>query len=137
MKRIPELQRQPPSLRVGSAMVFALVALLVASLIIATLLRTASLSHRQLKRDEFRIQAGLLADAGRARAIVRLQNQPDFQSEVCNIPPDHLTANRNAVVRLSATTDPDRPEQRFISVQVEYPLGHPDIVRLTRKSPLP
>ena len=78
--------------RDGAAMVFALMALLLASIMMAGLLRTVSMSHRQLKRYEYRIQASLLADAGCARAVAKLQHEPDFKSEIWNVPAEQLVS---------------------------------------------
>jgi type II secretory pathway component PulK len=73
MKKTPPRFR-PEFTRHGAAMVLALLALLVASMMIAALMRTAAMSHRQLKRDEFRLQASLLADAGCERNGMSLRN---------------------------------------------------------------
>ncbi len=130
-------QRPPtapmPSPRRGSAIVFALVALFVASLMIASLLRTASMSHRQLLRDEFRTQAHLLADAGGERALAQLRKQPDFTDEVWTVPADQLGFERTAVVRLKVITDPVRSAKRIVAITAEYPAGNPDVVRVSRE----
>ncbi len=118
-------------------MVFALMALLVASMIIAALLRTTAMSHRQLKRDEYRLQASLLADAGCDRALMRLKIQPEFTNEEWKVPAEQLSPDRTATVRLSVITDTTQPKRRMVSVVAEYPSGHPDLVRVTRSRPVP
>ena len=118
-------------------MVFALMALLVASMLIAALLRTTALSHRQLKRDEYRLQANLLADAGYDRAVKTLKIKPDFTTEEWKVPAEQLSSERTALVRLSVTTDTTQPKRRIVSVIAEYPSGHPDLVRVTRSRPVP
>ena len=125
------------STRRGAAMVFALMALLVASMLIAALLRTTALSHRQLKRDEYRLQANLLADAGYDRAVKTLKIKPDFTTEEWKVPAEQLSSERTALVRLSVTTDTTQPKRRIVSVIAEYPSGHPDLVRVTRSRPVP
>lgn len=137
MKRRMASRVHRTSSRKGSAIVFALVALLVASMLIASLLRTSSMSHRQLLRDEFRIQANWLADAGCERALVRLQNQPDFTEETWNVPAEQLGLERTAVVRLKVTADTANPSQRIVSVVAEYPHGNPDLVRIEREMTAP
>ncbi len=132
-------QRLPPTTpaRSGAAIVFGLIALLVASMLIAVLLRTAAMSHRQLKRDEFRMQASLLADAGIARAIARIQTQPEFDEEVWTVPADHFSFDRTAVVRWKIAADNDNQTLRMVSVTAEFPSGHPDVVRISRKLRIP
>ena len=118
-------------------MVFALIALLVSSLMIASLLRTASMSHRQLKRDEFRIQASLLADAGCQRAINQLQKQTDWTKDEWVIPEDQLAPGRTGSVRLSVTADPYLTDRRIVIAIADFPVGHSDRVRVTRQRSVP
>jgi type II secretory pathway component PulK len=127
----------PTTSRRGAAMVFALMALLVASMMMAALLRTTAMSHRQLKRDEYRLQANLLADAGCDRALMLLKIKPEFTTEEWKVPSEQLSPERTASVRLSITPDRARPERRIVSVIAEYPTGHPDLVRVTRYRPVP
>lgn len=136
MKQIRNHSRPTP-IRRGAAMVFALMALLVASMMIAALLRTTAMSHRQLKRDEFRLQANLLADAGCDRAMILLKIKPDFTTEEWIVPAEQLSSDRTATVRLSVVTDTIQPAHRMVSVIAEYPTGHPDLVRVTRSRPVP
>ena len=77
MKRINPTRTKSATSRPGATIVLAMLALLLASLLIAGLLKTVSMSHRQLKRDEFRIQASLLADASYGRALSLMRSQPD------------------------------------------------------------
>lgn len=132
MKRIALHSVSPVAARRGTAMVFALMALLLASLMIGSLMRTVSMSHRQLKREEFRLQANLLADAGCSRAISRLRADPDFTSEIWNIPAGSLSADRAATVKLSVATKKDTQPTQLITAIVEYPIGQPNVVRVTR-----
>ena len=136
MKRITTPQTQPVS-RIGATMVIALLALLFGSLVIAGLLRTVSMSHRQLKCDEFRMQAILLADAGCARAMTLLRTQQDFTDAIWNVPAGQLPSGRTAMVRMTVSPDPIQPTKRIVSVVAEYPLGHRDLVRFTRNVVMP
>ena len=129
--------RSPDHSARGAAMVFALIALLIASMIIGSLMRTASRSHRQLKRDEYRLQASFLADAGCDRAQLLLQQNPDFQSGEWQIPAGRLAPGRAAIVQMSVTTDPDHPEERIIAAVARYPIDHRDLVRITRQIRIP
>jgi hypothetical protein len=119
--------------RRGAVMVFALIALLVASLMIGSLMRTASKSHRQLKRDEYRLQANFLADAGVQRALRLLQQDPEFQTGEWNISSEQLVPGRSAHVQMTVTTDPDNPAERIVSAVARYPMEQSDFVRITRQ----
>lgn len=119
--------------RRGAVMVFALIALLVASMMIGSLLKTAGMSHRQLKKDENRLQASLLADAGCDRVRMRLQTQPDFTSGEWDISAEHFSSGRSAKVQMTVTSDPQKPDQRVITAVAHFPFGQPDAVRITRQ----
>ena len=123
--------------RQGAVIVFAMIALLVASMMIAALLRTTMVSLRQMKRDEFRVQANLLADAGCSRATVRLNTQSDFTDEIWTVPSDQLGSGRTAEVRLTVANNPMKPGERILSVVAEFPIGHPDRVRVSRQLSVP
>lgn len=117
-------------------MVLALIALLVSSLMIGSLLRTSALSHRQLKRDEYRIQASLLADAGCQKALLHLQNNPDWTTSEWVIAEAHFGPGRSASVQLSVSSDPLAPDRRLVTAVADFPVAHPDRVRVTRQRPV-
>jgi hypothetical protein len=97
-------------------------------------LRTTALSHRQLKREEYRLQASLLVDAGYARATAALRQRSDFREERWLVPEDQLFPGRTATVQLAVAADPAEPSRQIVSVTAEYPLNHPDAVRITRRT---
>ena len=72
--------RQSP--RRGAIIVFAILALLVVSMLGAALLRTVSQSKQQLQREALHTQAVWLADSGAARAVAQLNASPKFQSKM-------------------------------------------------------
>ena len=137
MRRQSMISRSNADSRRGAVLIFALMALLVGSMLIAALMRTASLTHRTMKLEEIRLQANQLADAGCSRLIVRLQKNPDFTEEVWTVPPEQLELGRRASVRLKVTTDSAKPGRKLAKIEVEYPIGHPDLVRIARVMPLP
>ena len=132
MKKRAQARIQRVVTRSGAVMIFALIALLVTSIMIGSLLKIAAMSHRQLKRDEYRLQASFLADAASERALVRLQTDPRFLGDKWLVPAEQLAPGRTATVRTSVTPDPLNPNRQIIEVMAEYPVGHPDFVRITR-----
>ena len=133
MKSITKTSVRTDPPRAGAAMVLGLILLLVASLMIAALMRTAAMSHRQLKRDEFRLQASLLADAGCDRALAILRSRPELTSDEWVVPAEQLAPDRTAIVHLSVAPDSLNPNQRIVTSVAEFPVGHPDLVRITRQ----
>lgn len=121
------------SARRGAVMVFALMALFVASTIVATLLQITSLAHRQFKREENRVQARLLADAGIARAVEKLRQQSDFEQETWTVSTDQLSQQGAATVRLNVATDKNLPKQKTITAIAEFPAGRPDAIKVTQQ----
>lgn len=123
--------------RRGAVMVFALVALLVTSMIIGSLLRTAGMAHRQLKRDEFRLQACLLAEAGCERGRALLVGQPDFTTGEWRIAAEELSNDRTAIVTMFVEKTSDGSSGQIIKATAVYPVDHPDLVRITRQIHVP
>jgi len=118
--------------RSGAIMIFILIALLVASIIVAATVRTTGMSYRQLKRDEIRLQASLLVDAGRRRTLVRLSEDESFTGERWKIVDGQLGLDRPAIITTTVELTESKPEERRITAVAEFPIGHPDQVRLTR-----
>ena len=131
----PNVER--PDSRTGAAMVFALVALLVASMMIAALLKMAGMSHRQLQRDQFRLQCSLLADAGCARALAMIAADPSFQEAEWQVPAEQLSLDRTAVVRVRVIPADAKASNRRVVAVAEYPVGDPNLVRITRQMEIP
>ncbi len=115
---------------------FSLMALLVASILIAALVRMTGLAHRESMNEEIRMQANLIADSACDRALAKRQNHPDFQGEVWNIPSSQLVSGREATVRMDITSVPDEPSKKSLRMMVEYPINHPNLVRIQRQIPI-
>lgn len=123
--------------RRGAAMIFAMMALLLGSMMMASLVRTASASHRQMKREEIRVQANLLADAGCRRAIAELQSNPQFAGEDWQVPGELLGQRRGASVVINVKRAVSPQEGSTVTVVASYPVGHPDLVKTSRELALP
>ena len=123
--------RQSP--RRGAIIVFAILALLVVSMLGAALLRTVSQSKQQLQREVLHTQAVWLADSGAARAVARLNASSDYTGETWAVPAEQLSAGRTAAVRIALSPDPDHPERTIIAATAEYPYGSPTAIRITKR----
>ena len=123
--------RQSP--RRGAIIVFAILALLVVSMLGAALLRTVSQSKQQLQREALHTQAVWLADSGAARAVAQLNASPDYIGETWAVPAEQLSAGRTASVRIAVSPEPDHPERTIIAATAEYPHGSPTAIRITKR----
>ena len=119
--------------RRGSTLIIAFAALLIVSMLGASLIRTVTLSRQQLQRETLRTQAVLLADSGAARAIARLKTSSDYTGETWLVPTEQLTAGRTASVLIIVAPEPDHPEQTLIAATAEYPQGSSTAIRITKR----
>ena len=122
-----------PSPRRGAIIVFAILALLVVSMLGAALLRTVSQSKQQLQREVLHTQAVWLADSGAARAVSQLRAAPDYIGETWAVPAEQLFAGRTASVRIALSPEPDHPDRTVIAATAEYPQGSPTAIRITKR----
>lgn len=118
--------------RTGGAMVYVLVLLLVISMIGATLVRGVVAQHRQRLRDEIHAQTVRLAEAGWNRALRNLTQAPSYPGEVWKLESDALGTDRRAEIRIEVTSDAAEPPRKTLQVIAQYPLGSPDVNRVTQ-----
>ena len=123
--------------RGGAIIVFAMLALLVVSMLGASLLRTVGMSQRQLQREQLRTQAVWLADSGCDRAIARLRREPTYVGESWAVAAEQLAADRTAIVTITVTADPQSDDRAIVSSVAEYPHNSPQAIRITRQMTIP
>lgn len=111
----------PRSLRHGSVLVVAMVALLLTSLILGSLLRMASLQHRQLRSEQDLLQADWLAESALDRAAARLASEPSYSGETWNIPAREIGGRSAGRVTISVKQSADQPTERSVLVSAVYP----------------
>jgi len=107
--------------RSGAILIFAMLALLVMSMLGASLVRTSLASLRQLHREQQRLQADWLADAGCQRAVLQLQTDVGFVGEHWHVPADQLPSSLTGVVHIAVAADPKSESNRTVTVVAEYP----------------
>jgi len=111
------------SRRSGLVSVAVLVALFVIGLVCAGLLKVAFARRAEVGMEERRLQAGLLADSGVDRAVVRLQASVDYGGETWEVPAEDLGGRGAATVAIQVEKIADRPEGRRVRVRADYPIG--------------
>lgn len=122
--------------RRGAILVFAMIALLVVTMLGASLMRSAMMSLRQLQREQMNLQATWLADAGCQRALSRLRQDTKYDGEDWTIPADQLKSGA-ARVRITITTDHESAGQRVVTAIAEYPQKNLQSVRISKRLVLP
>jgi Tfp pilus assembly protein PilX len=107
-------------LRRGGAMIVALVALLVVSLVVAVLLRSLVELHRQSRRNAWQLQAGWLADSALARGAAQLTHNRDFAGETWS--PELGDAQKlRGSVQIRVESVPDQPDRRKMTIEAIFP----------------
>ncbi len=124
--------RSPRSQRRGSALVFAMIALLVSSLIGAALLRGSFLSMQQVKREQLHLQANWLAESGCRRAIRRLQADPAYTGEAWVVPAEQLKSPYSAMVTIAVSEESGESDQTITAVAT-YPQQATTQFRITKR----
>ena len=134
MKRLVVRNVSPRSgTRHGAIIVFAILALLVVSMLGTALLRTVSQSIRQLQHETLHAQTVWLADSGVARAVARWNASADYTGETWTVPAEQLSAGRTAEVRITVSPETDHPDRTIIAATAEYPQGSPTAIRITKR----
>lgn len=121
MMQRPHHNRRQRLPRRGVLLVIALICLLIVSMIGMTVLRTAATQRRQTLREQLRIQADWLAEAGLERAAARWAADADYDGETWQIPASELDGRHAAVVRITLRPMKADPERRMVSITAEFP----------------
>ena len=120
---IQSLHSQRDSTRRGVALIYAMIALLLASVIGAALLRTA-LTQRQLaRREQNRMQSQWLAESGVERAVATLVSDNKYAGETWNIDATELGGRRAGQVVIKVTPVKSKTNHSQITVTADYPAG--------------
>jgi len=109
----------PVSSRRGAALVMAMVALLVVSLVAGALVRSLLTAHRQSHRYADQLQAQWLAEAGLARAAAKLSADEAYQGEVWQA---SLGTGQPAEADSGQVTITVEPTTKKITVEAVYPI---------------
>jgi len=135
MKRTPlRFESHRPRSRRGAFAVVVLVSLLVVGMLVASLLRMALLQDRQLGYEQFRLQAGWLAESGLERAVSRSTADPAYSGETWRLEPGQLESSSAATVVIRIEKEETNSRLRKIIVEAVYPAEGPHQARLTREA---
>jgi hypothetical protein len=95
-------------------------------------LKTAALERRQLRSQQRRLQAELLADAGLERAAAQLIANPEYTGETWQIGADELAGSGSAVVTIRVEPSKENKGIRKVNSATEYSLAGEARVRRSK-----
>ena len=130
------LQRSRTNRR-GMVSVVMLIGLIVLGLIATSLLKVATGRRALARLAENQAQASALADSGLDRALAQLQTHPDYIGETWEIPAGDLGGRGSAGIKIKVQADPDRADQRVITVTADYRIARPGPIRQSRTIRIP
>lgn len=110
-----------PTHRRGAVLIVVLVCLALAIGLFVLVVKQAVAERHAIDRSHDALQSLWLAEAGIERAAARLAADPDYAGETWVISAKKLYRNANAVVRIEIEKIADRPGQRAVRVEADYP----------------
>ncbi len=119
------LSQNSPSTRRGAVVLFAIIALLLTSIIGGSLLKTALAQRRFALRDQTRLQSIWLAESGVERAAAMLSRDSNYTGETWSLPASDIGGNKAAEVIINIETVDDVPNRRRVTVIADYPQNLP------------
>jgi type II secretory pathway component PulK len=140
MRRPGELQRGasvPGRIRSGTALIVAIVALVLVTAICFSLVRITLAATDQAQRQHWRRQSLWLAESALGRAIVQLRDDPAFSGDEWNISLPTETGEVQGRVKVDITAAAGSPQETTIKATAQFP-RHPTVhVRITRTYTFP
>ncbi len=130
MKRLPV--RSSDARRRGGALLVAILALAVASMVGATLLQMAFTQRRQLQHERLRTQAGWIAEAGLQRAMQRTAADAAYRGETWLVEVPVRGTSKPAEVVITV----DQETEKAITVVATYPQAATFRARVRRSIPI-
>jgi type II secretory pathway component PulK len=122
--------------RRAAALIAALVALVIVTSILGSMLLGSLAIGRQLHAERDRRQCELLLQAGVDRAAVRRQHETDYRGETWTVPAPDIIGAGNGQVTIRIESGSSSAAQK-LHVVAEYPTGSERSVRRSRTISLP
>jgi hypothetical protein len=115
--------------RSGAALLLVIIAIVVSSMVTATLAQMAIAQHRQMRHEQNRVQAFWLAESGLNRAAMKLNADPQYVGEEWRVP---VTAEETQTALVTIRVLPER-----IEIAAEYPVDTVYRAQVRRELPRP
>jgi hypothetical protein len=110
-----------PVRRRGVVLLVGIVCLAIASVVFLSLLRVSIAEKHRVDTEAWQLQAAWLAESGLERAVARLADDPGYQGETWSLSAQDLGTQHDAAVRIEVENVPDRPLERTLRVEADYP----------------
>ena len=107
--------------RPGVLLICVLVCLTMVMMLFAATIRMIFLERQQVRAQENRLQAELLADSGLERATSQLAGNPEYVGEAWRIDAEQLGKRDPATVSIRVEAIADRPQSRRVIVAADFP----------------
>ncbi len=122
--------------RHGTVVLVPMLCLVLSLTIIGVLLKQTSIEHKQLKKEQYRLQSVWLTDAAAQRATVKLDSQPDYHGEIWRLLPEEIGGNFPGEV--SIEIDRNEKNKKLITIRTiaDYPIKMAERVRIIREWPI-
>ncbi len=132
---VPLAPRPSPLVpRRGTIMIAVMVCLVIATMLLTSMLRTAASQRRALQTRGWEAQARWLAEAGLERAAARLAANGNYSGETWSLKAEQLGSQESATVRIEIQSVSNQPNRRLVRVTADYP-DHPhERARQTRQA---
>jgi Tfp pilus assembly protein PilX len=122
---------QPKTHPRGLVLIVVMVCLAVFTTLAGVLLKLSLSERRQVRMQEWRLQAEWLAESGVERAAARLADSADYAGETWKVSPEQLGAGAACVVTIEVERIDAQPTMRRVRVRADYSR---DDVRAARHS---
>lgn len=119
--------------RHGGILIVALICLVLVSLLLGTLLKSAVNQRQQVEYEEFHLQAVWLAESAVDRAASRLSADRSYEGETWYITAADLRGSAGAQVKIDILRADSAPNRRIIAVEAVYPSGRVPFSKQTKR----
>lgn len=120
------------SSRRGTAMIVAIVALVLTTAICFSLVRITLAAAAQAERQQWRRQSVWLAESALAEVAARLPSDAGFAGDIWDLRVPDAAGDLEGRVEVKVTSSADSPQQRVVTATAEFPRHPTDRVRISR-----
>ena len=107
--------------RRGALMAAVLVLLLVSSMLILAWAKSVATTHRQMRVQQWRVQADLLAESALERAAAMLRRDAAYNGETWQVPAADLGGTYSGEAIITVDAPEGEPNSRNVRVQAFFP----------------
>ncbi len=119
--------------RRGMLLVSVLVCLSVVMIVFASWMRAGILQTRQVRAQQDRVQAELLAVSGLERAAAQLAANGEYTGETWNLKAAALGGTAGGRVEIRVTPDAHDPSSRHVVAAADFPAEGPTVARRSKE----